>query len=244
MWLCSSLTGVGLAPSLLAHPVLICTGRKMLYFRLYSNILSACCFDFKGQAGGVGGVKQGASQSIVAMVSRPCTPLGRWQERRSLSPGGPRAGTLASGHKAARAAAGEGSPLLQLCVVQPWAKAQMVSPLGTASPRWHALRHRLHAKPVQSRAALPEATRGSLGGARQRIFCRQRRVSVQGQRVLHLRAPSSQLQAGQVPAGKAALLHHLYQVSFWHKLISTSSNKDRTGIRNRNKDRNKSEVPD
>lgn len=163
MLLC--LTAVGLVLFLLAHLVLICTGSKMLYFCLHSNIFFTCWFDFKGKAGGAGQVRQGASQRTVAMVSRSHATLEWWQETCFLSPRASRAGTFSSWPKLAAATAGNnlGSPLLQLSMVQPWVKAQLMSPLGTALPQ---------VAPPWSRAAQPEATLGSLSSSsQQRIFC-------------------------------------------------------------------------
>lgn len=95
------LTAVGLVLFLLAHLVLICTGSKMLYFCLHSNIFFTCWFDFKGKAGGAGQVRQGASQRTVAMVSRSHATLEWWQETCFLSPRASRAGTFSSWPKLA-----------------------------------------------------------------------------------------------------------------------------------------------
>ena len=89
---------------------------------------------------------------------------------------------------------------------QPWVKTQIVSPLGTASPYRHTLHRHVHAEPVQARVALPKATLQSLNGASQCVFFWQCNASVQMQWDFPLRVLSTQLQAGQVPTGKGALL--------------------------------------
>ena len=83
------------------------------------------------------------------------------------------------------------APAICIHICEYLAKVRIVSPLGTASPRWHALHH-------QPRAALPEATLIT-----RRCFPAH---LLAVQRVFHLRALSTQLQAGHVLTGKAAFL--------------------------------------
>lgn len=178
----------------------------MLYFCLYSNILFTCCFDFKGKVGGVGQLRQGAPQHVVAMVSSPCTSLEQWQAGRSLSPGVPRAGTLVSGPKAAWAAAGNSwaLPCSSYLWSSPWRKPRSGHPgeehrhsgtrcTAVCTPSPHSP-ERLCLHPPADRSRVPPSTSSSGSVMRKR------------RGLYTLRALSTLLQAGQAPTGKAALL--------------------------------------